>query len=162
MVCVGRYSLDRGCDLCCGDQSLHWMLSRASSLLCGCHSPVRGKVCSPDVRVEAPRSVSELWCEVGGTQTLPLGDEPLSIPLQELSTGKCTLWCHLSLNVQAHKVHYCLHCLQPCLTMGTQAIGPGVPQALCSQSHQCRSVGTDPLKSGIRIQQSHTWTHCGS
>ena len=31
---------DRGCVWCCSDQSLHWILGGASSLLCGCHSPV--------------------------------------------------------------------------------------------------------------------------
>ena len=55
----------RGCDWCYDDQSLHWMPSRASSLLCVCHSPVGGRVCSPHVGVEAHRSVCELWCEVG-------------------------------------------------------------------------------------------------
>ena len=63
----------------CCDQSLHWMLGRASSLLCGCHSPVRGRVCSPVVRVEAPRSGSKLQCEVGGTGALSLGKELLCI-----------------------------------------------------------------------------------
>ena len=45
---------------CCGDQSLHWILNTASSLLCGCHCPVRGRICSLAVGVEAPRFVSEL------------------------------------------------------------------------------------------------------
>lgn len=27
----------------CGDQSLHWMLGGNSSLLCGCHSPIKGQ-----------------------------------------------------------------------------------------------------------------------
>ena len=31
------------------------MLTRASSLLCGCHSPVRGRVCSPVAGVETPK-----------------------------------------------------------------------------------------------------------
>ena len=61
------------------------MLSRASSLLCGCHSLVRVKVCSSVVEVEVPRSISELWCGVGGVE-VPLLGEPLSIPLWELST----------------------------------------------------------------------------
>ena len=85
-LCAGHYPLDRGCEWCCGDQSLHQMLSRTSSLLCGCHCPVGGRVCSRGVGVEAPRSVSELQCEVGGTETFPLGEEPLSIPPPELST----------------------------------------------------------------------------
>lgn len=40
----------------CGD----WVLSKASSLLCGCQSPVRGSVCSLVVGVEDPISVSGL------------------------------------------------------------------------------------------------------
>ena len=83
--------------------------------VCGCHNPLRGRVCSPVVGVEAPRSVSELWYKVGGTGVLLLGEETLSIPLQELSTGKCTLWCRLSPIVYAHKVHCCWHCPWPCL-----------------------------------------------
>ena len=49
------------------------MLGRASTLLYGCHSPVRGRVCFPVVAVEVPRSSSKLWCEVGGTGALLLG-----------------------------------------------------------------------------------------
>ena len=69
----------------CGDQSLQWILSRASSLLCGCHSPVGDRVCSPVVGVEAPRYISKLLqCEIGKTGVLPLGEKPLPIPPQEL------------------------------------------------------------------------------
>ena len=75
------------------------MPSRASSLLCVCHSPVGGRVCSPLVGVEAHRSVCELWCEVAG--------ESLSIPPQAVSTENCTLWCHPPLTVQVHKDYYC-------------------------------------------------------
>ena len=46
----------RECDCFCGDQSLHWKLSRASCLVCGCHSFVGSTVCSP-VGVEAPHSL---------------------------------------------------------------------------------------------------------
>ena len=35
----------------------------ASSLFHSCHSPFRGRVCSPVVGVEAPRSSFKLWCE---------------------------------------------------------------------------------------------------
>lgn len=41
------------------------MMSRTSSLLCGCHSPVEIDVCSSVVGVESPRSVSELQYVVG-------------------------------------------------------------------------------------------------
>ena len=65
------------------------MLGRASSLICGCHSPLGGRVCSPLVGVEAPRSGSKLHSEIGGTGLLPLGKEPPSVLLQELFTGTC-------------------------------------------------------------------------
>ena len=109
-MCADHYPLGRGCNLCCGDQSLHWILVGASSLLFGCHSPVRGRVCSPVVGIEALRSGSKLQCEVGRTGGLPLLKESLSIPLQELSTRKCALCCHLSPVVCTNKIH----CFWPC------------------------------------------------
>lgn len=60
------------------------MLNGASPLLCGCHIPVRGRVCSPVAGVEAPRFGSKLQYEVGGIGVLLLGEELLSVPLQEL------------------------------------------------------------------------------
>ena len=65
--------------------------SGISSLLCDCHSPSRGRFDSPVVGVQDPRFPSELYCEVGGTGALLLGEEPLSTPSQELSIRKCTL-----------------------------------------------------------------------
>ena len=47
--------LIRRCGLCCGDQSLHWMLGGVSSLFCGCHSLVRGRVCSSVLEVKILR-----------------------------------------------------------------------------------------------------------
>ena len=59
----------RRCDWWC-NHSLHWLLNGASSLLCGCHCPVMGRVCSLVTVVEAPRSVSKLrfWAAVWGSQ----------------------------------------------------------------------------------------------
>lgn len=71
------------------------MSSGASSSLCGCHSPVGGRVCSLVVRVKAPRSVYKLWCEVGRIGILSLGVELLSIPPQELCEVACHLLCRL-------------------------------------------------------------------
>ena len=42
-VYAGLYHLGRRGDWCCGDQSLHWILSGTSSLLCGYHCPVLKK-----------------------------------------------------------------------------------------------------------------------
>ena len=75
-----------GCVSCCGDQSMHRILGRTSLLLCGCHSPVGGRVCSRVVAVEASRSGSKLQCEVGGTGAFSLGKEPLHITPWGLST----------------------------------------------------------------------------
>ena len=124
------------------------MLSGASSLLCGCHSPVGSSVYPLVVGVETLRSVSDVWCEIGGIGALPLREEPLSVPLPELSTVKCAPWCHLKPIVKAHKVYCWWHALGPTSTLGMQAVVPGVPQALCLQSHQRKSTSADPLKSG--------------
>lgn len=120
-------SLDMMCD-CCGDQSLQCMLSEAS-LLCDCHSLVRGRVYPSVVGVEALRSISVLPCEVTGTGELKWGEGPLSITLQELSTGKGSLWWWLSLILWAHKLQFCWHC--PSSTVGMQAVSLGVSQVLC-------------------------------
>ena len=47
-VCCYRF--DRQCNWCCGDQSLHWILS-GTSLLLGYHSSVGDRFCSPIVGV---------------------------------------------------------------------------------------------------------------
>lgn len=102
------------------------MLVRVFSLFCGFHSPVRGGGCSPVVGVDTTRSISELQCDVGRAGALPLGNEPLSIPPQELSIGKCALWCHLSPIVWAHKVCCFWHCPRSC-PMGIKAVSLSVP-----------------------------------
>ena len=131
-VYAGHSPLERGCDWRCGDQNLHWILSRVSSLLCGCHCPVKGRVCCLLVGMEAPRSISELKYEVGAIGTLPLREEPLSIPLPEPFT-KCALLCHLSPAVVGPA-------LNPTSIMGIPEISPRVPQVLFSQDHQYRST----------------------
>lgn len=80
------------------------MLMKSSSLLFGCYSTVRGRVCSLVVGVDAPRSISDLWCEVYRIGALLLGEEPLSTPPQEVSNEKCALWYLLSPVMWAHKV----------------------------------------------------------
>ena len=51
----------------------------AGFALPGCHSPLGDRVCSPVVGVQAPRSSSNLWCEVGGTGVFPLQEESLPV-----------------------------------------------------------------------------------
>ena len=114
-------------------------MSGASPLFFGCHCPVGGRVCSPVFGVEAPRSGTKLWFEVGRSGVLPLGKEQLSIPMQELSPG-AALWCHLSPIVHAHKVHCGWHCPRPCLSHQNGDSWPDVPQTPCSQSHGHKSA----------------------
>ena len=79
MTFLSVWWLGRGYDWHCSDQRLHWMLNGASSLLFGCHSPFRDRVCSLIVGVEAPRSISKQRCEVGRTGMLFLAEVPLCI-----------------------------------------------------------------------------------
>ena len=134
---AGCYPLDTGREWHC-NQSLHCMLSRASSLLCGCQSSVRSRICSPVVGADAPRSVYELQCGVGVTGALPLGEESLITLLQELSTIKYTLRCQLLPNVHAHKVHCCY------IAAGT--------------AFSCENVGTG-CPSGAVLTKSSTEIH---
>jgi hypothetical protein len=65
--------------------------SGISSLLCDCHCPVKGRVCSLVVGVKAPGLI--LSCIVSSQDwigVLPLGEGLVSIPLPELFTGECT------------------------------------------------------------------------
>lgn len=71
-----HYLFDRGYDCCCGDQRLHWILGGGSSLLCDCHSTVWGIFFFPFFIAEAPRSISELQCDVDRTGVLLLEEEP--------------------------------------------------------------------------------------
>ena len=74
----------------------HWILGRASHLLCSCHKPVRGKIYFPVIGFETPRSSSKLWCEVSRTAVLPLGKDSLYFLLQDLSTDMfhfVSTWC---------------------------------------------------------------------
>ena len=88
------------------------------------------------------RSISELWCEIGRTRVVGGATEYTS---------------------SFRTVHQRVHSMEPPLTcdMGSQsaqfhlncgnAAGPGVPLELYSQSHQHRSVGAAPPKTGTRI-----------
>ena len=54
--------LDTGCDWCYGEQKLQWRLAGGYSLICGFHRPVRGKVCSPVVRIKPLRIKNQVLC----------------------------------------------------------------------------------------------------
>ena len=82
-------------------------------LICGCGN-------------RHPRSISKLHCEVGGAVVLLLGEEPLTLPLEKLFT-RSALWCHLSLAVQAHKVHSFWQCALSNLNQENLGSWPGWP-----------------------------------
>ena len=94
--------------------------------------------------MEAPRFISELKYEVGVIGTLPLREEPLSIPLPEQFTSKCALLCHLSPAVVRPA-------LNPTSIMGMPEISPRVPQVLFSQDHQYRSTKVWPQDHYVHV-----------
>lgn len=100
------------------------MLNGASSLLCGCHSTVRVRVCFLVVRKEAPRSISKLHCVVGRTGVLPLQEEQLSILPLELFTRStlCGIACHPLWGLTKYTIVYTT--LGPTSTVGIQTISP--------------------------------------
>lgn len=66
---------------------------------------------------------------------LLLAEDPLSIPPQELSTGECTQYHHLSPICGLTKYIVIGTAPGPASTIGMQSVGLGDPQVLCSQSH---------------------------
>ena len=121
-------------------------------MLCGCHSPVGGRVCSPVVGVEAPRSISELRCKGGRTAVLPLGEEPLSVPPQALSIQSCTLWCRLPPVVWAY---CCWHCPQPLFNRGNASNQPGCPSGAVLAAPPAQIPWYRSAE--VRHWDSHSW-----
>lgn len=104
---------------------------------------------SPQFGVEARRSISQLWCEIGGNAALPLGEKPLSIPLPDQATRRCTLGVICRMDSQSTL----LLALPPAptLPMGTQAVSPIVlgyyaqkAQDLLSRCYQLCLTLCDP------------------
>lgn len=110
-----------------GSLWLKLALDITTSSLCGCHISVGGMVFFPVVGVETPKSFPKLQCEVNGTGVLLLAEETLGIPPQELTSRRYTLWCHLSLIVCDHKLHYFWNFPQPCLSCGNACNYPRSP-----------------------------------
>ena len=131
-------------------KSLHWMLSEASSLLCDCNSPFRGRVSSLAIGVEVSRSCFELQCEVGR----------LECPHWEWSHWVSLHWSYLPgrelLDVVAHQPlhgltkYTVLDTASPTSTMGMLAIGPGVPKAFYKAiMYICRLRSTEVRLLGL-------------
>ena len=124
-------------------------------MLCGCHSPVRGSVCSPIVGVEATRSGSKLCYEVAGTGAYPLGKKQLHVLPQELSTGTCdsvmlsATWC-------ARPQSLLLLVPGPTSAMGAPIISSGIPQASmhthkATDTKTCHSHAPTPTVGALVI-----------
>ena len=127
------------------------MLSRVLSLLCDFHSPVQGRICSPVVGVEAP--ALSLICSVSRWDgVLQLGEEPVSIPSQELhqEVQEVRLYCHASPTVPTPRGHC------------RWALPLAVPQPwICRQSAQMSlrhwahpASSADPWRSGTGLSCS--------
>ena len=86
-----------------------------------------------------------VW-EVDRIGVLPLGEEPLCIPLSELFTNKSSLPCHLSSTVWAHYVNCCWHCSTLFLNLGNGSNWPWHLFKCCFH----KITSTDPLKLGPR------------
>lgn len=131
---AGRYPLGRWCDWYFSDQSLYCMCSRPFSCLCGCYSPVWGGS-TPSCGSKAPDPfLSQMW---GGRGIILLPKEGAT----EHSHRRCpvgNVLCGIpAAALQAHTVPYCRNCPQPRVSCGNGHL-PGVPEALCSQSHSHR------------------------
>lgn len=59
--------------------------------------------------------------------------------------------------MQDHTAPYCRNCPQPRVSRGNASNLPGVPEALCSQSHSRRFSS-----QSWALRWSHTWTRHGS
>lgn len=101
------------------------MLNRASSFALWLLISLSGAESVPQLLVEAPIFGSKLQYEVGGTGVLLLGEELLGIPLQELSTRKCTcgVACHLLCELTEYTVLGLVSAVGICLDV-PQASGP--------------------------------------
>lgn len=129
-----------------GGQSLQWILSRASSLLFGSHSPVRDKVCSLAVEVEPVRSIFVLcfWCVVWMWNWWDWSSSTGRRATEHSSARAVHHWlyCFVTCHLLRGLTKYTVVCsaLDPISTLRMLMISPGIPQALFSQSHQCKST----------------------
>lgn len=144
-----HYSLIRRCDWCCGYQSHRWMLCSASSMLCGCHCPIWGRVSSP-LWSRSPQICSWavfLSCGVRGRQDW-------SASHCERSHGVFLFQSYLPIKVLWYVTFHplcgsswsklLLVLTQPsCSILGMAAV------ALASECYFHKIISTDPLKSGV-------------
>ena len=147
-VYAGHYPLDRRCHSCCGDQSLPWILSRASSFFCGSHLPVRGRDCFLTVGAESLIFVSELhlWVVVLGRWDRSNPSVKGARVFLHWSCSLVSVLCCVTFHLLCGLTKYAIVgiALDPTSVVRMLTIGPSVPQALFSQGHQCRSTEDKP------------------
>lgn len=80
-----------------------------------------------------PRYDSELWCEIGGTGALPLGEKSLSTPPVEPILCECALLCPLS----------------PLCRLTGYTVGRPVVGLMCLRRYFHQAISTDSLKVGL-------------
>lgn len=136
---------------------VHWALGTVSTLLCGCHSPVGGKVCALAVGVEALRSVSELqlWSVVGGRCGWSSWREPTEHPS---SGAACPAVSRAALPVTRCDSSQSTLLALPLarLTAGDAGSLPWCPQSSFSQGHQLRST-----EGRLQEHSGCAWTYRG-
>ena len=131
-------------------KSLHWMLSEASSLLCDCNSPFRGRVSSLVIGVEVPRSVFELQCEMGGLLECSHWEWSYWISLHWSCLPGCELYGLAHHPLYGLTKYTVLDTDSPTSTTGMLAIGPGVPKAFYKAvMYICRLRATEVRLLGL-------------
>lgn len=122
------------------------MLYKTACLLCGYHILGGGRICSQVVRVEAHRCTSELWCGIGGTIELKLGEESFLFPHRSCPY-KYSLGCHLSCGFTKYTI------------VGT-VLGPASAMLMPAVCLVLYNSGAVLTKAPVQTcQKSGTWTH---
>lgn len=111
LECASSCLLDRVCDWCF-NQSLHWILDDVFSLLCGCHSPVEGRVYSTvfgvkNLQIQVSCNVRRKHWSSPAMKGAPVYMSPGAVIL-----GYAILWHYLLPSVCSHNICCCWHC--PC------------------------------------------------
>ena len=132
-------------------------------LFCGCHCPVRGKVCLLVCWCRGTQGlllscVSYLWCKVGGSRALPCKKKPPTIPSLELLSSESSLLCPLSPTVGVHRIYHCLQCSWSHIYYGYASSSPWWHSGIVftrpmEQIHWGQVPG---------LQDSCTWTSYGN
>lgn len=136
-------------------ESLHWMLSGASSSLFGCHSPARGSRWCRCPQIYFLSVICNGWDWSTST-----GRQATEYSSRGAIHGE--VYCVVSLVTHVHSEYILTDsAFGPSSTMEMRAVNPCVPLSLCLQSHLHRSIGVNLLKSRTRTAVV-TPGHCGN